>query len=218
MIASYFSVYEKECNSAISFIDEHPEIRTNLESLLGNKENASLAISVVLPELSQFTSAEDYIQSRMMFILYIHYGLGNFSIGAFQMKPSFAQQIENIVANDRKLLSQFKDLIIEDSNPSTVRHERIKRLCSLKWEIKYLAAFYKIAEHKIKGWPLAKTSIIKKLQYISTLYNGGLNLSFEETISLMQKSQFPHMSTKQFNYSNCSVEFYNIIKNKNKIK
>lgn len=209
-VASYFSTYEKECMDAISFVDKNIEIRTNLKKVLKGTNNAALAISIVLPEISQYHYFENLIQTRLLYMSYLQSGQGNFSVGYFQMKPSFADQIERIICSDKKMFHYFQDLIIHAKNEYDIRYERLRRLNELKWELRYLEAFYIIAERKIKGWPHSDLPLYK-LRYMSTLYNAGLNLPLHKVKEHIACCQFPHLRIKQFNYSSCSLEFYEVI-------
>ena len=214
MAMSYFSAYEEECTEAITFVETHTEIRNDLTIALNGTENAVLAISIVLPEISQYSRFENFTQTRMMYITYIQFGQGNFSVGYFQMKPSFAQEIESAITKDKILFRRYKDLIILEKDECQKRYERLNRLDDLSWELRYLEAFYEIAEKKISQWFPSMESPINKLKYLSALYNGGLDLSYEEANKCLKRRQFPHFSRIQYNYSDCAIEFYYRIKKK----
>ena len=206
-VASYFSTYEKECVDAISFVNTNTEIRTNLNDVLNGTNNAALAISIVLPEISQYSHLENIVQTRLLYVTYLQCGQGNFSVGYFQMKPSFAQKIESLIQRDKKLSNDFGDLIIKEQSDYDIRYERLTRLNNLKWELRYLEAFFILAERRLRGWPHSELPLFK-LKYLSTLYNGGLDLSLKDVEKLLTCAQFPHLSSKSFNYSSCAIEFY----------
>ena len=55
-----------------------------------------MALAVVFPEIVRYSDLEDLIQIRALKVLYVQYGrkYADFSVGHFQMKPSFIEQLE----------------------------------------------------------------------------------------------------------------------------
>jgi len=53
-------------------------------------------LSIVFPELIRFNAIQDKIETFALQSLYVKYGkdYANFSVGPFQVKPSFAESLE----------------------------------------------------------------------------------------------------------------------------
>ncbi len=210
-IHGFFSTYSTNTKEATDFIDQHPEILENLSGNMSNEE-AIMALAIVAPEISQYSTAIDKIQIRSLSISYILYGQGNFSIGYFQMKPSFAKTIETIVSNHEELRLQYPQLILDTQDETDKmtqreqRHTRLKRLASLDWQCQYLAAFISIVKKRTEN--MSFDSDLDRLRYWATLYNGGINLPETQVRALQGRRQFPYFGIKKFNYADVVTEFY----------
>lgn len=103
VLSGYFSVYPQETKEAISFLDR--QVRDKLCNAL-TKEEAIMAMSIVAPEVTQYSQVRDELETGMLKIMYVQKGWGNFSIGPFQMKPRFAEILEagnkSLFTNSRK--------------------------------------------------------------------------------------------------------------------
>jgi hypothetical protein len=105
--------------------------------------------SIVFPEVMRYNSLKDGIEAESLRTLYVQYGAeyANFSIGLFQMKPTFAQQVETKAAallpdsiyNELQLA--YKNIGEENS-----RSESVERLQDDNWQMIYLTAFILICK------------------------------------------------------------------------
>ena len=203
-VLSYFSVYPDNVQAVIVFFNKHPEVYSELRKTLSPGE-AKIAMSIVAPELSRYSVYSDKVETGMLKVFYISRGLSDFSIGAFQMKPNFAEKLEREVSGDTMLLRSFSELLIVGNTVREKRYERICRLSSLKWQVKYLSAFIQIAIKKTAGISFASDK--ERVLYWATLYNGGLHLTPDDVEKHKRLKGFPHFS-KRFNYAEVSLEFY----------
>jgi len=72
------------------------ENRSWMEPLLAkNHISYPIAIAIVFPELVRYSALRDKMEITLLKTLYVNLGedYANFSIGQFQMKPSFAEMI-----------------------------------------------------------------------------------------------------------------------------
>lgn len=169
--------------------------------------------AIVFPELLRYNVLKDLIETKALELIYIDNGnkAVDFSIGQFQMKTSFAEKIEAIVADDEHCdwSTDFHGLCsYNETDEKKIRAERLKRLTKLEWQIKYLASFYKYAEIKLKK----KKSEKDKVKWLSTFYNCGVQTEEENIIKWMNKKCFPYGTSvspkNQHNYSDIALDFF----------
>ena len=166
-----------------------------------------LAISVVFPELIRYSAVKDLVETRGLEVLYTQYGseYADFSIGRFQMKPSFANRLENdwnLLLNNLPLNCNIKPFELSD-NPEA-RIQRLMRLKDEKWQVKYLAMFLKIInlKHKID---------LNNISFLASAYNSGY---WNDSIAIIEKGKRNFFytglikSNEVYNYSEISEYYY----------
>lgn len=207
VILSFFYHYPKESEEAISFIQSNKQ---EITSTMGHisKDEQLMAISIVAPEITQFSIVYDFFELRTLYILYRNTGKSNFSVGYFQMKPSFIEDMEAYIKKDKILKYKYKSLLPSGTEKEK-REFRLNNLSSLKGQLRYLELFIDIA--KLKTENIKFTDTKSKLKYWATLYNSGINIDYETNIKFQKKNFFPRDS-KLFNFSDVSVEFYDKLK------
>ena len=84
------------------------------------------ALSIVFPEVIRFNSFSDFIETKTLEWVYVDYGAekADFSIGLFQMKPSFIEKLEEATKSDPSLFRPFSDIL---SYPTTLSAMEIRR-------------------------------------------------------------------------------------------
>lgn len=219
LLNTYFGTYPHRAQAALDFWQQHPECCDSLRLSLSDNEML-FACAIVSPEVSQYSQLEDIAQFKAMALVYILHAQGDYSIGYFQMKPSFAARIETLVGADKELLRRHAPLIIsyskeEDPDGRRKRHDRLDRLTNLGWQVRYLAAFVDIVKQKTASTRFKDDN--EKLRYWATLYNAGVDSSPSRVASCMKKKQFPRRG-ERFNYADVTVEFYNKIRETKIIK
>lgn len=214
VIDSFFSFYRTEAENTLVFFNRHKEIKEMLSKYL-TEEETTMAMAIVAPEVSQYTYWGDYAQQKSMFMTYIITGKVDFSIGFFQMKPSFIEILERNIQKDDSLLLVFDSLLYKDDEPKDEifprkqRHHRLVQLSSLKGQSQYLAAFVLIAKKKTENIHFASNN--DRLRYWATLYNAGINKSETEIFAMQSRKRFPRFG-KKFNYADVVQEFYERLK------
>jgi hypothetical protein len=132
--------------------------------------------AIVFPEVMRYNSIKDGIEAESLRTLYVQFGeeYANFSIGIFQMKPTFAVQVET---KAKQLLpdTMYKEfeLDYDTYDEETIREQRVDRLQDDDWQMVYLTAFICIC-NKI----CATKNFIndtEKLQWYATVYNAGFD-------------------------------------------
>ena len=87
---NYRETFGRDWDKALSFVAENRNwIAPELEQY---NVSYPVAIAVIFPELVRYSALRDKIEITLLKALYINLGeeYANFSIGPFQMKPSFA--------------------------------------------------------------------------------------------------------------------------------
>ena len=201
----YYRKYEKECLIAKAFFAEHKS-KLDVAAQTCNLSPEFL-FAIVAPEFTQFSYLSDKIETYSLKVFYVQCGkaYSDFSIGVFQMKPSFIEAMENYISADKSLKRKYKKFLFKKPNERQARVERVNRLGSVEWQIEYLALFCTIVNHKFAGTTFADEK--EKLQFYANAYNSGFHRS-EEALKTVQGACFPHFSFQKFRYADISVWFY----------
>lgn len=210
--SDFCSYYPKNCK----FINEF--YKQNIH--LFNKECAKYKLdpdflfAIVAPEIAKYNDITDKFETKSLETFYVNFGkeYANFSIGYFQMKPSFIEELEVHININPQLKSKFGNLLFhKNQSLKEQRKTRIDRLKQLKWQIKYLVCFYNTIQLKTKYMKFNTKS--EKLKYYAAIYNCGISIPLTEIKKQFIYNNFPNYSfNKNFNYSDVALMFY--MKNK----
>ena len=165
--------------------------------------------AIIYPELLRYNYLKDFFETSSLELVYVKFGskAADFSIGHFQMKPSFVEQIEKKILSNSSLFKKYKSLIIKNQNKRSVR---INRLKSTHWQLAYLHAFIDIC--MIKYPSIKKESKNNQIHFLAACYNNGFNFSFNTLKDRSVLKIFP-FGTKyngnQFCYADISCAYYN---------
>jgi len=179
-----------------------------------------LAVAIIFPELIRYSALRDKIEITLLKTLYINLGeeYADFSIGQFQMKPSFAESLhQKIPLLESKLKKQFKEKTTKDK----VRKYReliVEDLEKPETQFLYLIAFMKICEivynlDDLKG--------IYRLKFLATAYNYSFMESFKQVNEMAGRKFFNTklFRTENYSYSDISAYWYeNFIANSQSVK
>lgn len=161
--------------------------------------------SLVFPEVMRFHQLKDDVETESLRTLYVHFGkeYADFSVGLFQMKPSFAEQME-IKAKTLLPAAVYHELQLgyNTTDTETIRRERIERLQDTDWQLIYLTAFVAICNKLFQTKKFDNE--LHQLQWYATVYNAGFDRSeayMEKKIqqeALYLQQNMPH---KKFRYA-----------------
>jgi hypothetical protein len=202
----YPQIFGDDWKKALQFESEN---RSWMEPILArNHISYPLAVAVIFPELVRYSSLRDKMEITLLKTLYINLGedYANFSIGQFQMKPSFAglvrEQAKSVL--NRRSGINFKRRSDYD-NINDYRKSIIKDLEDPKTEFNYLVAFIKICE---KNFRTNRMDEISALKFLATAYNYGINKSSSEIEKMADKKFFNTKLFKTENYSYADVSLF----------
>ena len=173
--------------------------------------NPKVAEAVIFPELIRYSRWQDKIESSAVATLYVTKGkrLADFSIGRFQMKPSFTEEVEK--EWNRSTLARKYSLTFDTDNTSEARRERTTRLKSAEGQCRYLAIFIRLQQ--IRHPELLRCSKTEQVRRLATLYNGSYTASWQELEKLSHEKyyhtdMFKTKKTSLYCYADIAVEFY----------
>ena len=100
--------YEKEKQEALNFLQENNAIIEEVFQV--TKMEKTAVLPVIFPELIRYAIVKDLLETAALEAIYVELGVegADFSIGHFQMKPSFAEQLEEKIRGNPDLLRLFK--------------------------------------------------------------------------------------------------------------
>lgn len=199
--------YRNEIESAVLLLVSQKQI-INLEL---NKNERAAIISIAFPEVIRYNSFIDLIETSSNRILYINGGkiASDFSIGYFQIKPSFVEDLEKFVANSVKL-EKYNSIVIQDKDVKRTREERINRLENLQWQLRYLKVFWQVLEDKCKNIVFKNRD--EKIRFYATAYNYGFLQSEKAIIKYQTIKVFPYgknSKKKKLAFADFSIDFIN---------
>ncbi len=176
-----------------------------------NDVDVATALAVVMPELIRYDCLKDQLETMALKMLYMQYGknYANFSIGRFQMKPSFAEGLEYLLLKSGT--RKFMSIVADTSNSEYARKKRVERLSSINFQMQYLALFMTVVEC---GFPeVEQMSEWDRVRFYATAYNYGFNMDAEQIIARQKKREyhtalFRTHKTKTQNYSEVSLKCY----------
>lgn len=131
--------------------------------------DAAVAESVVWPEILRYNSLSDVAETAADYGAHI---IGSdtpdYSIGIFQMRPSFVKDLE--MAWMRSGLADEYNLPFDISETVSARYKRIGRISSNEWQAVYLAVFIRLLYH---SYNLDTLPIEDQVRLAATAYNRG---------------------------------------------
>jgi hypothetical protein len=205
---NYQEIFGDDWNKAAAFELEN---RSWMQPLLEeNNVSYPLAIAVIFPELIRYSALRDKMEITLLKTLYINLGeyYANFSIGQFQMKPSFAAMIrdQSPAAMNRRSVISFKGPG-DFTDIKNYRKSIITDMEDPKIQLTYLIAFFKICEKKYKTNRKREND---RLIFLSTAYNYGIDKTAEQINNMKDKKFFTTKLIKgeTYSYSGISMFWY----------
>lgn len=202
---AYHERYDAECQLALSFWVSHEAEFKAIGSKAG--VSARFLFALVAPEISQFGYLSDRAQTYILKVMYVQRGkaYADFSIGRFQMKPSFIERLEQCLRAESTLCTLFPEVLFTAESERAEQAERIKRLESMEWQLVYLALFCRVVQQRFEHIVFADET--EKLQFYANAYNVGFHLNASR-LQQTQGAYFPHLSRQKYRYADISLWFY----------
>jgi hypothetical protein len=168
------------------------------------------SMAVIFPELVRYSAIRDKMETTLLKALYINLGkeYANFSIGHFQMKPSFAEMLGS--SSSILLGYRYSSLVKDSTDFDDIRNFRssiVKDLEDPVAQLNYLIVFFKICS---KRFSLRKMEPDERIRFIATAYNYGF-FRPENQIMEMENRKFFSTSLiprQSYSYADISVFWY----------
>lgn len=183
------------------------------DSLLAYDVPPNEAIAIVFPELMRFSALRNKMEVTGLMVLYTRLGkdYADFSVGRFQMKPSFVRKLE---IDAKAYLSQNEidricPFLLNGKDVQEVRKKRVNSLTQVRNEVSYLALFYKICLKRFKNIHFKNAA--NRIRFLATAYNCGYCHSAKYILGQMKKKQFPVYNgilIRHVNYAVLSLEWW----------
>lgn len=171
-------------------------------------------LSVGFPEVIRWNEFQDVVEIASNKLMYTKYGheYADFSVGIFQMKPSFVEAIEhyciNYLPQEQKIM--FKEIIVNDKDISKNRAIRLQRLEERVWQLKYLQLYWYVANHKFRSVRFKNQE--QRIRFYASAYNYGFTKPVDEIVNWQLYKIFPfgrNYTGQQLSYSDVSMAFFN---------
>ena len=206
---NYPQIFGDDYADALAFVEKNQALA--LKTFNGDTLQAKKAWAIVFPELIRYSMVRDFFETSALEIFYVKNGkeAADFSIGPFQMKPSFIEELEKISEQKRPQIA--KQIRIGEVDEKQSRKIRLERLKSLEWQILYLKSFISIYTEKEN---LFKLPSEKQVIFIAHAYNHGISTSTEhlDTHNITDSNKyFPYGSKypgKQYSYASIASYFF----------
>lgn len=176
--------------------------------------DARLAEAIVFPELIRYSMWQDEIERAAVNGLYVSKGRegADFSIGRFQMKPSFAEEVEQ-AWNISPLAKEYGfSFNLADNNEA--RRSRIRRLSTMQGQCRYLAIFIRLQQQRHPQ--LSQLTLKDQVCLLSTAYNRSFTASWNN-LKKMQHERHFHTdvirtrSTRYYSYADIAVAAFKLV-------
>ena len=195
---------------AVKFMFDYKESFIEKSQKYGT-DNAIMT-SVVFPEIIRYSIFRNYFETKGLELIYVRHGkdCADFSIGYFQMKPSFVEKLELYIMLNDSLKHKYDHIIrYKYKKAEKIRWERLERIKSIDWQIEYLCCFYSLVSQNFQQ--IKANDKEDKIRFYATAYNHGFDKPAREIYKWMNVAVFPYgmkSKSRQYVYSDISVEFY----------
>ncbi len=176
------------------------------------REQAAFIVSVGFPEIVRYKELNDLFETKSMELMYVQAGSTkiDFSVGLFQMKVSFIEQLEEKISKTDLDSVDHKYLSLKHLSLSEARKTRLSRLNKPASQLRYLRIFH-IWISKRLATELKNLPSPEKLKIIATAYNAGGQHSFEILQKKLKQKKFPSgisSNSVQYSYGEIAADFY----------
>ena len=206
---SYPKVFGCDWTAAEHYVTEcHEEWKQEFD-LFG--VDSRVAEAIVFPELIRYSMWQDEIERAAVNGLYVSKGRegADFSIGRFQMKPSFAEEIEQ--AWNCSSLSKEYGFVFNLQQNNEARRSRIRRLSTMQGQCRYLAIFIRLQQQRHPQLQLLSQE--KQVRILATAYNRSFSASWQSLYRMQHERHF-HTDviktryTQLYVYADIAVAFW----------
>jgi hypothetical protein len=170
-------------------------------------------VPVVFPELLRRSLLRSGAENLGLGTLYVAQGTAaaDFSVGLFQMKPSFIETLETVAPGLRDAPVEVRRIAEYPGIDGDwqKRAERLRRIQSEEWQLLYLAGFSLVEEER---FGISALTPRERIRFLSAAYNHGFLRPRAEIEAAELLRLFPHGGAfgrqSQFRYAEVAIDFY----------
>ncbi len=202
--------YRAEIKSADLLLSSHQHKINEIASRFYLPKHEVIAI--VYPELLRYNLFRDFLETAFLEELYVKGGatVADFSIGPFQMKPSFVEDLEFHIEYSSNLQNEFGFINqYQSKNEHHIRNERLQRLKSFEWQVYYAYCYYAIAQDCYGDLDFKNKS--NQLAFFATAYNFGFNRPIDDIQAWIPVKAFPYgkkVPMDQLTYHSLTLHYF----------
>lgn len=202
----YQKTYPTDFQEALDFLKKHKTLF--VEELGKEAGDVRLISAIAFPEMVRYSELSNMFETATIETLYTKFGTkyADFSVGIFQMKPSFVESLEKYLQEN--WLTVYKDVWQYDVETEIdIRAKRVARMKTLKWQLRYLRAFYSVILHKFPTQLTQENAV----NFLAAAYNRGFHKSADEILRWSKIFAFPHgirYTGKQYNYAEIAQYYH----------
>lgn len=200
--------FKDQYEDAILFLQNNIEV-FQIE-FAKHETNPEIGLSIIFPELVRYSYFKDLLETTALSTLYTNGAKVDFSIGQFQMKPSFVEKLEMEIKNYPDQFKEYKKIrSYSGSNEKEIRKERVERLQNMDWQLEYLNCFCAIIDQKIDSHKFNTEELIR---IYATAYNYDFQKNLEEINRWQNTKTYPYGMKAppeiQYSYAEVAIYFY----------
>lgn len=206
---NYQKVFGTDWTEAEQYVREHHEDWKKEFDLFG--VDSRMAEAIVFPELIRYSRWKDEIEKTAVNGLYVIKGRegADFSVGRFQMKPSFAEDVER--AWNSSPLAQEYGFSFNLADNAEARRSRVRRLSTEEGQCRYLAIFIRLQQLRLPQ--LQQVSKEQQVRLLATAYNRSFSASWQSLCQMQHERHFhtdviKTRSTRFYCYSDIAERFF----------
>ena len=206
---NYQKVFGNDWTDAECYVREHHGAWQKEFDRFG--VDARVAEAIVFPELIRYSRWKDEIEKAAVNGLYVVKGRdgANFSVGRFQMKPSFAEDVER--AWNASPLAQEYGFSFNLADNAEARRSRVRRLDTEEGQCRYLAIFIRLQQQRLPQ--LQQVSQTEQVRLLATAYNRSFTASWDRLRKMQYKRHFhtdviKTRSTRFYCYADIAARFF----------
>ena len=207
---TYRKVFGADWTAAERYVGEHHEEWRQEFDLFG--VDSRLAEAIVFPEMIRYSMWQDEIEKVAVNGLYVSKGKAgaDFSIGRFQMKPSFAEDVEG--AWNASTLAQEYGFAFNMASNNEARRSRVRRLSTMQGQCRYLAIFIRLQLLRLPQ--LQQATPEEQVRLLATAYNRSFSAPWQALCRMQDERHFhtdviKTSSTRLYCYADIAAEYWN---------
>jgi hypothetical protein len=204
--AAYACREASACEAVLAFYAAHENSFVQLAE--GSAFTPAFLFGIVAPEITRYSGGINFVELRALKVLYVQGGTAyaNFSVGHFQMKPSFVERLEDSLRCRPWLHARFGHCLIAGPTPRATRVERLERLSRLDAQMDYLLLFCTLVEERFRGrW---YPTVAARLRFFASAYNTGFHKDAAAIAATGAVAHFPRFSPVKFRYVDIATWFW----------